>query len=272
MLEEKIRKQVESAGKSLLNELRSISAPKDKGRARMAVDELSDKHLLEIYFWMIAGKTDHWIAKHILKLGYSPDRELTNWRKMVRTFRDRAVPQLQKTVKTPDKKVREVAYQQKARAKKLVENVDALSILHGALVQQKERAELLFSLEREILVPEACDDEAKAEARMLMREAWAEYFGPRAVTDAFDALVRTADKVLDHEYKLGIRDNKPSTWTVEIQHKFHNFLESSITDNGHMLTQGVHVLFGKLEEEAVTLEIKEDGKWELGGKAGEDNK
>jgi len=264
-LEDRVRKQVETAGRSLLDQLREAVEPRAKGRAKMSISELNDKHLLEIYFWMCEGKTDHWVAKRIKSWGYSPERDLSNWRKMVRTFRDRAVPQLKDIAAVRDKKTREQLYHQRKRARKVAEKVDALQIMHETLALQKERAEMMLGLEKELLLPTEFDDVPTdiKDLYVSMRKSWAEYFGPEAVNESLNALVRTADKVLDQERKLGIRDNAPSEATIHIQHQFQGFLEHTLTDGGHMLTAGVHNMFQKMEEEALTLKIDDGGNWSL---------
>lgn len=267
-LEDKVKKQVQTAGKSLLDELRSVTNPKKKGRARMAVDELTDPHLLEMYFWMMHGKTDHWLAKRILKWGYHPEREVNNWRKMVRTFRDRALPLLKNTANLKDKPTKDVVYKQRARARRVVEAVDALKVLHETLAIQKERAEMLLDLERAMLLP--WEDEAQ-QFSMALKEVWAAYFGAQSVNEALNSLARTAERTLEQERKLGIRDNTPSEATIHIQHRFDGFLEHVVTNDGQMLVEGVHRLFDTMEEKSVLLARGTDGQWTLEDGGGDEN-
>jgi len=267
-LEDKIKQQVQRAGRSLLDQLREVTNPQKPGRARMAVGELNDHHLLELYFWMLEGKTDHWLAKRILKWGYRPDRELNNWRKMVRAFRDRALPLLKNISSVRDKSVRRQLYKQKDRAKKVSEQIDALKVLQDTLSIQKQRAEMLMGLERELLMPtlpDADEDPALTEMKLHLREAWAAYFGPNAVNDALTSLARTADVTLDQERKLGIRDNQPSEATIHIQHKFQGFLEHVVSNEGQMLVEGVHNLFDEMEQRAVVMCLEDGGHWALEG-------
>lgn len=233
--EEKIRESVETAGRKLLEHLRECAHP--KGKKGLAIRDLADRQLLELFFRLKFGTPSEQMARMLQRnWKFKPKMPLKSLAARIRTFRERAITPLLIHDNNLSPRDQETKHNATVLAKKISNKLDALATFRWAVSAQESRCKKWLNIEK----------------RVPMKE----------IAKELKMLAEMCKDYLNLEMDLGLRERQPDETSVVHKSQF-DLIVGGFENQGKTMLSIVNNVLKEAEEHVMTLEMGEDGVYDV---------
>jgi len=226
----------EVTGALIMKKLREAVAPTGKKGTWLRL--LNDKQLAEVYHRLRLGQPAYRVSMIAQKeWGVKRKADVKSLARAVRKFKQDTLGLLhmEKTSVAEDRK--ELGKALTTRAAKLIQKVDGLGRLGWLIERQTERIAILLEREKTALPFKFTGDEIETLTSMI-------------------------EKYMNLQIKLGVIDAKPPEVNLNVKHRFDGLMSGTI-QGGTAVLEAADKWLQKCEENALTLKIGDDGKYQL---------